>query len=151
MTSTDTPSWPHQAWRKRVFYDPNTPSKEEVARSNKYRLVTLRAYGRKQNEVKTQLEAMKVRVESSKKYASKNIQLRAEVKKLRSSKKEAKQNKSPTSVADGIVKMGKDTMPGLHKQTRARAILDNLEAAYGDEGKAALMIDATNAFASVTT
>ena len=45
----------------------------------------------------------------------------------------------PTSVADAIMQFGKDNMPSQqHKQTKAKVIVEKLEEAYGDAGKAAL-------------
>ena len=67
--------------------------------------------------------------------------LREENKKLRRDEKVAKQKQttaSPTSVADGLVQLGFNTMPGKHKITKAEAIVNNLEVAYRDAGKSVL-------------
>ena len=85
------------------------------------------------------MDKLNVRVREAKKAEAENVILRAENKKLRCNQKAQQQTaSSPTSVADGIVKLGKDTMPGQHKETKAKAIIDNLEIAYGDAAKVSI-------------
>ena len=111
--------------------------------SNCHRRAALIGLGRKQYEAKVEIGKLKVRAEDAKKHEAEHVMLRAENKRLRRSKEAAERERKvsrsrPASVAEGLVKLGKDTMLGKHKHTKARAIVDNLEAAYGEAGTAAL-------------